>query len=99
MDEELGLTIAGIYKEMMGMKGVISDLFRDIELLSRHATWENVAIVKRREVSSKEGILQKAKEAKSLLIAVRSAYTSAKASSPQLFSTDPLQVRSLKLQL
>jgi hypothetical protein len=99
LDEELGLAIAGIDKEMIGMRGVISDLSRDVELLSRHATWENVAIVKRREGSSKEGVLQKAKEVKSLLIAVKSVYTSAKASTPQLSSTDPLQVRSLKLQL
>lgn len=102
VNEELKTQHQGV-KELMQELGVlqtaIAGLAKDVEVLSRQAVWENVSIVKRKEPASREVLVQKAREARALLTALRQVCLSGKAAPPQLSAADPALLRSLKLQL
>lgn len=88
-----------LMQELSVLQTAITGLAKDVEVLSRHAVWENVSIVKRKEPASREILVQKAREARALLTALRQVCTAGKAAPPQLSPSDPALLRSLKLQL
>jgi len=91
--------ITELMRELGGLQAAIAGLAKDVEVLSRHAVWENVSIVKRKEPASREILVQKAREARALLTALRQVCVSGKTAPPQLSPADPALLRSLKLQL